>query len=476
MALIPITDIEIEIAVPDTNTGTASDRPNRAFTQALLKKMRDNTESLEENSVSPLTAILTGKGLTGSGTLEDNVTLSAVMTDEFALEDPETIASALALFRLYTLFVQSNKYVGRFISPEALAAAYPTSTSGSYAVVNSGLGEVDTRYLYDESTSTWIRLGILEKEEIKLLYESNDDTNAFTDAYKELLDEGILNLVGETGTSEEVGMTQLAITTELDKKVDKELDKGLSTNDLTDLLLAEIALIADKVDKEVGKGLSDENFTDPLKQKLLSIESVHYKGNLPSLAELELAYPTAEVGDFADVDDGTTVIRYVWNEITQTWEPRLGVSTELTPTQIKQYYESNLDTNSFDDDAKDKLDGIAVEATKNLTDAQLKDRTQHTGKIQITDVEGLPEILGADDPDHPLFDYRNLPIIEPVDVRSADSMILYRGDQTFSITMKSLQELFGTGIIGELPLSAVNQITTNTGQLITTDSGTPVTN
>lgn len=46
-------------------------------------------------------------------------------------------------------------------------------------------------------------------------------------------------------------------------------------------------------------------------------------------------------------------------------------------------------------EAKTKLDGIAPEATKNATDAQLRTRSTHTGTQAMNTVEGLAEALAA---------------------------------------------------------------------------------
>ena len=51
----------------------------------------------------------------------------------------------------------------------------------------------------------------------------------------------------------------------------------------------------------------------------------------------------------------------------------------LTAAQIKASYESNPDTNSFTNALLSKLNGIAAGATANATDAQLRDRSTHTG-------------------------------------------------------------------------------------------------
>lgn len=56
-----------------------------------------------------------------------------------------------------------------------------------------------------------------------------------------------------------------------------------------------------------------------------------------------------------------------------------GATADQTAGEIKTAYESNLDTNAFTDSEKSKLAGVATGATANSTDATLLARTNHTG-------------------------------------------------------------------------------------------------
>lgn len=147
-------------------------------------------------------------------------------------------------------------------------------------------------------------------------------------------------------------------------------------------------LINGKVDKELGKGLSDTNFTQAEKDKLAGLESSHFKGQYISLEALQEAFPLSTAGDYANVDEGVghDVIRYVWDTSDSDWLPQLGASAQLTATQIKEEYESNPDTNVFSDIEKTKLEGIALEATKNRDDSENADKL-HTH--EFSEVAGL---------------------------------------------------------------------------------------
>lgn len=63
-------------------------------------------------------------------------------------------------------------------------------------------------------------------------------------------------------------------------------------------------------------------------------------------------------------------------------EPNAEVNPDAA--EIKTLYESNADTNAFTDAQSAKLAGIAAGATANDSDANLKDRANHTGTQDIT--------------------------------------------------------------------------------------------
>lgn len=167
---------------------------------------------------------------------------------------------------------------------------------------------------------------------IKPAYEGQPNTNAFTDAEKTKLagiePVALLNRANHTGQ-------QVAAT-------------------ISDLP----ALLDGKVDKVAGKTLSDTNFTAAEKSKLAALEGVHFKGIHIGLAGLQAAHPTSVAGDYAIVDDGVDLTWYQWDTDTSAWTARVGESAEITPAQVKSYYESNPDTNAFTDDHRARLDGL----------------------------------------------------------------------------------------------------------------------
>ena len=60
----------------------------------------------------------------------------------------------------------------------------------------------------------------------------------------------------------------------------------------------------------------------------------------------------------------------------------------MSNSQIKAAYESNADTNAFTNALLSKLNGIATGATANSTDAQLRDRSTHTGTQDAATITG----------------------------------------------------------------------------------------
>lgn len=174
---------------------------------------------------------------------------------------------------------------------------------------------------------------------IKTAYEGQPNTNAFTDDEKSKL------------FSIEAQATKNATDAALrDRSTHTGVQTASTIIDLPDVL-------AGKVDTVPGKQLSDMNFTAAEKTKLASLEDAHFKGVHVGLVGLNAAHPTGSAGDYAVVDDGagTDLTWYQWDATGGEWVARVGESTEVTPAQVKSYYESNPDTNPFTDDEKAAL-------------------------------------------------------------------------------------------------------------------------
>lgn len=100
--------------------------------------------------------------------------------------------------------LESSRWKGEFTSLSALQAALPTSEPGDYANVDAGTGQDVERYIWDSSDNQWVKSvsapPALTPAQIKAEYESNPDTNAFTDAEKSKLAGVAPGATANTGT------------------------------------------------------------------------------------------------------------------------------------------------------------------------------------------------------------------------------------------------------------------------------------
>lgn len=84
--------------------------------------------------------------------------------------------------------LESSKFIGQYVSKSALDIAHPTAIIGSYAYVDQGVGLDVVSYIWDNDDVAWIlQLGESTVEtpaSVKTKYETNANTNAFTDTEK----------------------------------------------------------------------------------------------------------------------------------------------------------------------------------------------------------------------------------------------------------------------------------------------------
>ena len=82
--------------------------------------------------------------------------------------------------------LESSHFKGLHGSLVALQSAHPSAVAGDYADVDAGVGVDVVRYLWDVTDSEWVAQasagGSMTPAQVKTAYESNPDTNAFTDA------------------------------------------------------------------------------------------------------------------------------------------------------------------------------------------------------------------------------------------------------------------------------------------------------
>lgn len=129
--------------------------------------------------------------------------------------------------------------------------------------------------------------------------------------------------------------------------------------------------LSNKVDKIVGKGLSTEDYSSAEKTKLSGIAS----------------------GATVNSSDATLLAR-----ANHTGNQAISTVTSLQTTlddKVVKVSGKGLSTEDYSTAEKTKLSGIATAATANSTDAQLRDRTTHTGSQAISTVTGLQTALDS---------------------------------------------------------------------------------
>src|SRR5690554_1192984 len=105
--------------------------------------------------------------------------------------------------------LEGTHWRGTFVSLAALEVGVTDPQAGDYADVDV-VGEDVQRYIWDATDSAWVvqsgAVAPITAAQVKLLYESNPDTNAFTDA-----DEAKLDSVKEWATAETQDAAQTAL-------------------------------------------------------------------------------------------------------------------------------------------------------------------------------------------------------------------------------------------------------------------------
>src|SRR5699024_1698947 len=146
--------------------------------------------------------------------------------------------------------LKGTHWRGVFTSKEALDAGVSNPVAVDYAYVDAGVGHDAERYIWDSNDNKWVAQASatgITAAQVKQMYESNPDTNAFTDTEKQA--------VGTIGN-----------------KVDKVVDKGLSTNDYTD----DEKLKLEKIEEEANKTNIVQEFgnseSDGMSQEAVSEE------------------------------------------------------------------------------------------------------------------------------------------------------------------------------------------------------------
>ena len=181
-------------------------------------------------------------------------------------------------------------------------------------------------------------------EEIKIQYENNADTNAYTDDEKSKL-EGI-----EDGA--EVNQDDAEIKTQYENNAD--------TNAFTDAEQTKLDGIEDGAEVNVDTNLSEGGTGNERTIESSTGENV------------QISTASSENAGYMSTDDKDKLDGV-----------ESGAEVNQTDTEIKTQYESNDDTNAFTDDEKSKLSGIESGAEVNQTDEEIKTQYENNPDTNV---------------------------------------------------------------------------------------------
>lgn len=109
--------------------------------------------------------------------------------------------------------LESSRFLGSFLNPESIPVE--GSSAGNYADVDSGTGSKVERWIFDVDTQEFIKSGAKATADtaatVKVKYESNPNTNAFSDEHKTKL-EAILNITPAASIEDFLASFNAAIT------------------------------------------------------------------------------------------------------------------------------------------------------------------------------------------------------------------------------------------------------------------------
>lgn len=199
--------------------------------------------------------------------------------------------------------LKTSMYLGTFLTPEKIPLE--GSGAGNYADVDSGEPDTDTeRWIYDVEAQKFVKAVSVPASEtaesVKEKYESNEDTNAFTDLEKTKLD----------GITEETSET-------IKTKYESNSDTNAYTDDEKSKLAglpSEFILETEESIKEKYEANQDTNvFTDAEKTKLseLTVGSINENGS----TTLKFWVGTQEEYDLVTDKDPETLYMLKYTEV-----------------------------------------------------------------------------------------------------------------------------------------------------------------
>lgn len=170
-------------------------------------------------------------------------------------------------------------------------------------------------------------------------------------------------------------------------KVDREDGKGLSANDFTNAEKAKLEGIAAQATRNATDAQLRDRTTHTGAQAISTITGLQ--------AALDARAPK-ENPTFTGTVSGISKAMVGLPNVDNTADADKPVSTAqqaALANKVDKVAGKGLSAEDFTAEHKAKLDGVAAQATKNATDAQLRDRSTHTGTQAISTVQGLQSAL-----------------------------------------------------------------------------------
>lgn len=138
-----------------------------------------------------------GAATSAQGALADTAVQPAALTVQLDLKVDKIAGYGLsqenytAAEKAKLAGLEGSHYRGTYLNLTALQTALPTASAGDYADVDAGTADPVQRYIWDDSDDEWVAQAgsadPITAAQVKTLYESNADTNAYTDAEKSKL-------------------------------------------------------------------------------------------------------------------------------------------------------------------------------------------------------------------------------------------------------------------------------------------------
>lgn len=167
--------------------------------------------------------------------------------------------------------LESAHFKGTFPSLASLQAAVVTPIAGDYADINDAVLETTVRYIWDAANTSWIaQIGEstqLTATQIKAMYESVEDTNAFTDTDKQRVENAVQS--GDLGTAAEQNVEFFASKAQ-GEKADSALQPSIPSTSTT------IDFVRNKVFGTFGAPLSGEIQSNTVGAKLGVVQKIYH--------------------------------------------------------------------------------------------------------------------------------------------------------------------------------------------------------